>query len=96
MYKETIVGKTKDGKELAYRVMDGDALYSIYFKKGGQVPKALSGHWNDTRQIENAITCYLNRDLLCPEDQAKKQLKTNLSDSKKRPSRLKAKSDAKS
>ena len=98
MYKETVVGKTKDGKELAYRVMDGDALYSIYYKKGGQLPECLSGAWNDPRQIENAIISYVNRYKLSEPDQAKKDYKKNISDSKKRPNKLKHKktSDAKS
>ena len=91
MYKETIVGKMKSGKELAYRVMDGDALYSIYFKGGGQVPECLSGQWNDTRQIVNAITCYINKDKLCAPDQAKKDYKKSIAASKKRPNKLKHK-----
>tara|TARA_R110002096_G_scaffold163951_4_gene331559 strand:+ start:1053 stop:1343 length:291 start_codon:yes stop_codon:yes gene_type:complete len=96
MYKETIVGKTKQGKEIAYRVKEGDALYSIYYKHGGQMPSVLTGMWSDPRQIVNAITTYLNRELLCPADQAIKDKKKNLSDSKRRPSRLKAKANAKS
>lgn len=91
MYKETIVGKTKTGKELAYRVLDGDALYSIYFKGGGQLPSCLSGKWNDTRQIENAIVCYINKDKLCDADQEKKDYKKSISASKKRPNKLKHK-----
>ena len=91
MYKETIAGKTKAGKELAYRVMDGDALYSIYFKGGGQVPECLGGRWNDTRQIENAIVCYINKDKLCDADQKKKDYKKSIAASKKRPNKLKHK-----
>jgi len=91
MYKETIVGQTKAGKKLAYSVKAGDALYTIHFTTGGQVPQALSGQWNDTRQIVNAITCYLNRDKLCDADQEKKDYKKSISASKKRPNKLKHK-----
>ena len=91
MYKETIVGKVKSGKELAYRVTDGDALYSIYFKGGGQVPECLSGRWNDTRQIELAIICYINKDKLCAPDQEKKDYKKSIAASKKRTNKLKHK-----
>ena len=91
MYKETIVGKLKSGKELAYRVKDGDSLYSIYYKGGGPVPAELSGSWNDTRQIENAINCYINKDLLCPTEQVKKDYKKNVNAAKKRPNKLKHK-----
>ena len=55
MYKETIVGKTKQGKEIAYRVKEGDALYSIYYKHGGQMPSVLTGMWSDPRQIVNVL-----------------------------------------
>ena len=89
MYKEQIVGKTKTGKALAYRVKDGDPLYSIYFVGGGQLPSCLAGMWNDTRQIEAAITSYINKDKLCEPDQKEKDLKDNLKESKKRPSKLK-------
>ena len=91
MYKETIVGKTKAGKELAYSVKPNKSLYTIHFTTGGQLPSELEGYWNDTRQIVNAITCYLNKDTLCPADQEKKDYKKSIADSKKRPSRLKQK-----
>ena len=91
MYKEKIVGKNREGKTLAYRVKDGDPLYTIYYTGGGQVPSCLEGMWNDTRQIEAAITGYINRDKLCESDQLKKDLKDNLKASKKRPSKLKLK-----
>ena len=91
MYKETIVGKIKSGKELAYRVKDGDALYSIYFKGGGPVPAELSGSWNDTRQIVNAITAYINKDTLCEPDQAKKDYRKRTLAAKNRPNKLKHK-----
>jgi hypothetical protein len=97
MYKEIVVGKTKSGNELAYRVKDGDALYSIYYKGGGPVPAELSGAWNDTRQIEQAITTYINKDKLCPADQEKKDYRQRTLAAKKRPSKLKLreKKDAK-
>jgi len=91
MYKETIVGKLKSGKEIAYRVKQGDALYSIYLKGGGPVPDCLSGKWNDTRQIVNAINCYINKDTLCEPDQIKKDYKKSVAASKKRPNKLKHK-----
>ena len=91
MYKETIVGKVKSGGTLAYRVMDGDALYSIYFKGGGQVPKELSGHWNDERQIVNAINVYINKNKLCEPDQKKKEYRQSVNAAKNRPSKLKQK-----
>ena len=91
MYKETIVGKIKSGKELAYRVKDGDALYSIYFKGGGPVPECLSGQWNDPRQIVQAITTYINKDTLCKPDQEKKDYKKRTLAAKKRPNKLKHK-----
>jgi hypothetical protein len=91
MYKETIVGKLKSGKEIAYRVKQGDALYSIYMKGGGPVPDCLSGKWNDTRQIVNAITCYINKDKLCPVDEEKKQYKKRTAAAKARPNKLKHK-----
>jgi hypothetical protein len=73
MYKQTVVGRTKAGKDIAYGVRDNESLYTIYFVKGGQVPKELSGSWNDTRQIVNAITSYFYTDKLCAPDQAKKE-----------------------
>ena len=91
MYKETIVGKTKAGKELAYSVKPNKSLYTIHFTTGGQLPSSLEGYWNDTRQIVSAITTYLNKEKLCEPDQAKKDYKKSISDSKKRPSRLKQK-----
>ena len=60
MNEVRIVGKTKAGKELGYRVPEGKNLYEIAFKTGGEVPKALRGAWNDIRQMETAIKHYLN------------------------------------
>ena len=91
MYKETIVGKTKAGKELAYSVKTNNALYTIHFTTGGQLPPTLEGYWNDTRQIENAINTYLNKDKLCKQDQEKKDYKKSIAASKKRPNKLKHK-----
>ena len=91
MSKETIVGQTKAGKKLAYSVKPNDALWTIHFTTGGQLPEGLGGMWNDERQIVNAITTYLNKDKLCGPDQAKKDYKKSISDSKKRPNTLKHK-----
>lgn len=91
MYKEIIVGQTKAGKKLAYSVKPNDALYTIHFTTGGQVPEVLSGMWNDQRQIVNAITAYLNRDTLCEPDQIKKDYKKSIAASKRRPNKLKHK-----
>jgi len=90
-YDEVVFGKTKTGNKVAYKVKDGDALYSIYFKNGGETPDILKGMWTDVRQIENAITKYLNKDKLCKPDQIIADQKKNLKDSKKRPSKLKLK-----
>ncbi len=91
MYKETTMGTNREGSTLAYRVKEGDPLYTIYFKGGGQIPECLSGMWNDVRQIEAAITGYLNRDKLCAPDQVKKDYKDSVNASKRRPSKLKQK-----
>jgi hypothetical protein len=91
MYKETIVGKTKAGKEIAYSVKPNHSLYTIHFTTGGQIPEVLSGYWNDKRQIVQAITSYLNKDKLCKPDQEKKDYKKSISESKKRPNKLKHK-----
>lgn len=88
MSRETIVGKTKKGKEIGFRVKEGDALYTIYFKTGGAIPDSLTGMWTDARQCEIAITNYLNKDKLCAPDQAKKDAKKNLAASKKRANTL--------
>jgi hypothetical protein len=84
-----IVGKTKAGTKIGYRVKEGDALYTIYFEGGGQLPASLEGMWTDARQTVNAIITYLNKEKLCKPDAEKKRLKDNLRDSKKRPSKLK-------
>mgnify|MGYP005828485451 CR=1 FL=1 len=94
MYRETVVGNLKSGAAIAYRVKDGDALYSIYIKGGGQVPSVLSGFWNDTRQIENAINSYINKDKLCKQDQDKKDFRANVNAAKRRPNKLKQKKKA--
>ena len=94
MYKETIVGKTKAGKELAYSVKPNHSLYTIHFTTGGQLPSSLQGDWNDPRQIVNAITSYLHKDKLCDADQEKKDYKKSISASKKRPNKLKHKEKA--
>jgi hypothetical protein len=91
MYKETIVGKTKAGKKLAYSVKPNESLYTIHFTTGGQIPESLSGYWNDQRQIVQAITTYLNKDKLCKPDQEKKDYKKSIAESKKRPNKLKHK-----
>jgi len=54
-----VVGKTKAGKEIGYRVPDGKNLYEIAFKSGGELPAKLSGGWNDIRQMEIAIKHYI-------------------------------------
>ena len=91
MPREIIVGKTKAGKKIAYSVKPNQALYTIHFTTGGQLPDELSGQWNCTRQIENAINSYLNKDKLCAPDQAKKDYKRSISAAKKRPNKLKHK-----
>lgn len=91
MYQEIIVGKNKAGKKLAYIVKPNESLRTIYFVGGGQLPKELEGGWTDVRQIEAAIAVYLNKDTLCAPDQEKKDFKTSVSASKKRPSKLKLK-----
>ena len=64
MYNEVvIVGKTTGGKQIAYRVPEGKSLYQVYLVGGGQLPPPLAGEWNDTRQIENAVKVYLQKDL---------------------------------
>jgi len=57
-----VVGKTKAGKEIAYRVPEGKPLYEIFFTSGGQIPPALSGAWNDIRQIKAVVSNYLSRE----------------------------------
>lgn len=57
-----VVGKTKAGKEIGYRVPEGTNLYQITFTSGGEVPKELQGGWNDIRQMEIAIKHYLAKD----------------------------------
>lgn len=92
MHKEKVVGKTKSGKQIAYRVKEGEALRTIYFVGGGQLPPCLEGGWTDTRQIEQRITAYLNRDdepLVSPEVKQEKEYKKAVSAAKKRPSKLK-------
>lgn len=54
-----VVGKTKAGKEIAYRVPEGKPLYEIFFTSGGQIPQVLSGAWNDIRQIKSVVANYL-------------------------------------
>lgn len=60
--EQVVVGKTKAGKEIAYRVPENKALYEIYFVGGGKLPTALTGAWTDARQIESAIKSYLYSD----------------------------------
>jgi len=91
MSKEIVVGKTKANKKLAYRVKEGDALYTIYFVGGGNLPDCLGGLWTDSMQIENAINSYINREKLCKPDQDKKDYKANVRAAKNRPSKLKLK-----
>ena len=89
MSREKTVGKTKKGKEIGFRVKEGDALYSIYFVQGGALPDSLTGMYTDSRQCEIAISNYLNQGALLPEEQAKKEFKKSLAASKRRPSTLK-------
>lgn len=91
MYKEKIVGKTKAGKEVAYRVKEGESLRTIYFVQGGQVPASLQGGWTDTRQIEQQIAVYLSQEepLIPVEMKKEKEYKKAVLDAKKRPSKLK-------
>jgi len=60
MKEVRVVGKTKAGKEIGYRVPDGKNLYEIAFKSGGEVPRKLHGGWNDIRQMEIAINRYID------------------------------------
>ena len=60
MSEVKIVGKTKAGKEIGYRVPEGKNLYEIAFKAGGEVPKILQGAWNDIRQMEIVINRYID------------------------------------
>lgn len=89
--KTTIVGKTKKGKNIGYGVRDGEALYSIYFPSGGEVPAALQGLWTDEWQIRNAIAAYVNKDTLCEPQQKEKDYKKAVNAAKRRPSKLKQK-----
>ncbi len=89
--KTTVVGKTKKGKNIGYGVRDGEALYSIYFPSGGEVPEQLTGMWTDERQIINAITTYINKDTFCKPDQEKKDYKKAVNAAKRRSSKLKQK-----
>jgi len=73
MYEEVIVGRTNAGKEIAYRVKEGEALKSIYFTSGGQVPACLDGLWTDERQIVNQVNAYLANDTSKPKVVAKKK-----------------------
>lgn len=56
-----VVGKTKGGKELGYRVPEGEHLYEACFTSGGEVPKELQGRWNDIKQLTHKIEGYLNK-----------------------------------
>jgi len=92
MYKETIVGKTRSGKEVAFRVKEGESLRTIYFVGGGQLPPSLQGKWTDERQIRAQVTAYLNKDnepLVAPEVKQAKEYKKAVSAAKKRTSKLK-------
>lgn len=60
MNEVKIVGKTKAGKEIGYRVPEGKNLYEIAFKTGGEIPAKLKGAWNDIRQMEIAINRYID------------------------------------
>lgn len=54
-----VVGKTKGGKEIGYRMPEGKNLYEITFKTGGEIPEELKGGWNDIRQLTNKINNYI-------------------------------------
>jgi hypothetical protein len=82
-------------KQLKYRVVEGEPLYSVYYEGGGQVPDSLTGMWTDERTLQNAIATYENKDKLCKPDQEKKDYRKNVLAAKKRPSKLtKVKADA--
>ncbi len=83
MYDQKVVGKTKAGKQVAYRVPEGKSLYEIYFVGGGQVPRALQGSWTDSRQIESRVAAYLSQEAPKPI--------TGLQAAKRRPNKLKQK-----
>ncbi len=85
MYNQVVVGKTKAGKEVAYRVPQGESLYEIFFVGGGQLPAELTGSWTDARQIENTIKVYLSKETR-PE-----KVIDGLKAAKKRPNKLKPK-----
>lgn len=59
--KISIVGKTKSGKEIGYRILEGETLYSVCFTSGGKIPDELGGHWNDLTQLRSAINNYLDK-----------------------------------
>lgn len=77
-----VVGATKAGKEVAYRVPENESLYKVYLVGGGVVPASLLGGWTDARQVENAIKVFLAR-----HDKTK-PAPTGLKAAKKRPNKL--------
>ena len=91
MHKEKIVGTTVSGKKVAYKVLEGEALRTIYFVGGGKLPPCLEGKWSDVRQIEKVIEVYLSREepLISPELKKEKDHKKAVSAAKNRPSKLK-------
>lgn len=56
-----IIGKTKGGKEIGYRVPDNSNLYEVCFSSGGEVPKELKGGWNDLRQLQLKVEGYITK-----------------------------------
>ena len=59
MSEVKVVGKTKAGKEIGYRMPEGKNLYEIAFKTGGEIPAKLKGSWNDIRAMKVAISNYV-------------------------------------
>jgi len=90
-YDTIVVGKTKNKKEIAYRVKEGAALYTICFIGGGVVPSSLNGSYTDVGQVKQAIHTYLNRGQFLPEDKAEKDYKKSVNASKRRDNTLKVK-----
>ena len=90
-HDEVVVGKTKLGKKLAYRVPEGKSLYEIFFIGGGVVPADLQGSWTDTRQLLNQVAVYMANEGKYMSEAETVQRKDNLKAAKKRPSKLKSK-----
>ena len=91
MYKEHSVGKLPSGKEIMYGIQDNNPLCTLYFKGGGQLPAELDGMWNDLKKAQKAVEAYLCKGNLTKEAQAEKDVKTAISEAKKRPNKTKVK-----